>query len=321
MQTNVKILFRSGILFILSVIFISCQSFLDVGDNFARHFSQPEKVKNKIKNPVRDEVKLSALWVGHASFLLQIYDKVLFIDPLFTNNVAQVLRRHTEPGIDLNSVENIDMTLISHSHMDHLSHGSVSEIEERFPGTHLIFPAGLEQFLQKYDLEYHRLNFPNSGDKYIGESISIDSVLVTAVTSVHWGGRYGIDGKLWTNDGNCGFIIQYKDVTVYYTSDTSYDDKLFKYLGDNYNIDLLIVNIIYCDGCLETDQGSSHIYPMGALEILKDTKAKYMIPAHFGLFTDPEPLQKSLSKIYHTNEEFKNKIKILNIGGQFTINK
>ncbi|MEZ4692050.1 MAG: MBL fold metallo-hydrolase [Ignavibacteria bacterium] len=274
-------------------MFISCQSFIDVGDNMVRHFSKPAKIKNKVKNPVRDEVKLSALWVGHATFLLHIYDRVIFIDPLFTNNVAQVLRRYTEPGIDLNTIDNIDMTLISHSHMDHLSHGSIAEIEKRYPETHLLFPAGAEEFLQDYDLEFHRMNLPENQYEYIGESKIIDSVMITAVTSVHWGGRYGIDGKFWTNDGSCGFIIQYKDVTVYYTSDTSYDDKLFKYIGDKYDIDLLLVNIIYCEDCKELDQGSSHIYPMGAIQIFEDTKAKYMILAHYGLFTDANVQRKS----------------------------
>ena len=302
-------------------MFISCRSFIDVGDNMIRHFSKPAKIKNKVKNPVRDEVKLSALWVGHATFLLQIYDRVIFIDPLFTNNVAQVLRRYTEPGIDLNTIDNIDMTLISHSHMDHLSHGSIAEIEKRYPETHLLFPAGAEEFLQDYDLEFHRMNLPENQYEYIGESKIIDSVMITAVTSVHWGGRYGIDGKFWTNDGSCGFIIQYKDVTVYYTSDTSYDDKLFKYIGDKYDIDLLLVNIIYCEDCKEPDQGSSHIYPMGAIQIFEDTKAKYMIPAHYGLFADAKVQRKALKKMYHTNDDSISKIKILKAGEQFSINK
>lgn len=305
-----------------SLFFNSCQSFLDVGDNIGRHFSAPQKINNKIKNPVRDNVKLSALWAGHATFLLQIYDKVILLDPLFTDNVAEVLRRYVEPGLDLNSVKKIDMILISHSHMDHLSLGSLGELEEKFPGADLVFAGGLEEFLPDYDFKYHALIQPDQNkNKYIGQSETIDSVKITTVAAMHWGGRYGIDGKLWKYSGFCGFIIQYKDVTVYYTGDTSYDEKLFSYIGDNYNIDLEIVNIIYCDGCTEINQGSTHIYPMGAIEILNKTKAKYMIPAHYGLFTDPEPQRRVLKKMYLTSDEYKNKIKILKTGEQFTIEK
>jgi len=310
-----------SLLVILVVAGNSCQIFLDVGDNMARQFSSPEKIKKKVKFPVRDDVKLSALWVGHATFLLQIYDRVILLDPLFTNNVAEVLRRNVEPGLDLNSLKKIDMTLITHSHMDHLSLGSLREIEERFPGTDLVFPAGVENFLPDYDFKFHRLKFPYDKEKYLGETKIIDSVKITAVLSYHWGGRYGIDGKLWSNDGHCGFIIQYRDVTVYCTSDTSYNEKLFKFIGDHYNIDLVIVNIIYCDNCNEINRGSSHIYPMGAIKILDDTKAKYMIPDHYGTFTDPKVQRKMLKKMYLTNDEYKKKVKILKIGEQFTINK
>jgi N-acyl-phosphatidylethanolamine-hydrolysing phospholipase D len=301
-------------------IFNSCQTFLDVGDNIGRHFSTPQKVKNKIENPIRDNVKLSALWVGHSTFLIQIYDKVILLDPLLTNNVAEVLRRYVEPGLDLNSVKKIDMILLSHPHMDHLSLGSLNELEDKFPGADLVFPKGLEEFLPKYDFKYYAIKQPVQNQKsYIGQSQIIDSVKITSVSALHWGGRYGIDGKLWKAYGFCGFIIQYKDVTVYYTGDTSYDEKLFRYIGDNYNIDLEIVNIIYCNECSEINEGSTHIYPMGAIQILDKTKARYMIPAHYGLFADPDAQGRVLEKMYLTNNEYKSKVRVLKTGEQFTI--
>ena len=316
---------KKTLLFVLLIaVFItisSCQTFLDVGDNVSSHFSSPEKVKNKISRPIRDDVKLSALWVGHSTFLLQIYDRVIILDPLLSNNVAQLLRRNIEPGLDLDSVEKIDMILISHSHMDHLSLSSLGMIEDKFPGTNLIFPEGVEEFLPRYDFKYHRLGMNDKKQSYIGQTKLIDSVKITAVKALHWGGRFGIDGKLWTNDGYCGFIIRYKDVTVYYSSDTSYDKKLFSYLGDNYDIDLDIVNIIYCDDCDEISLGTSHISPMGAIKILDDTRAKYMIPAHYGLFADQKVQRRALIKMYHTNEEYTEKVKVLKIGEQFEIKK
>ncbi len=300
----------------------SCQTFLDVGYNVQSHFTAPEKVKNKIKNPLRDDVSLSALWIGHASFLIQIYDKVIMLDPLFTNNVAEVLRRWVEPGMDLSSLKQLDMIIISHSHMDHLSLRSLGEIEEKFPKTDLIFPEGVELYLPDYSFKFHRLKFAGDGrQKYIGETKVIDSVKITTVAAVHWGGRYGIDGKQWISDGYSGYIIQYKDITVYYSCDTAYDEKLFKYIGENYDIDLAIVNIIYCDGCKEINLGGSHIYPLGATKIMNDVKAKYMIPAHWGLFADPSVLYKKLKSMYHTTDEYKEKIKVMNIGEQFVLEK
>ncbi len=279
-------------------------------------------MKDKIKNPVRDDVRLSALWIGHASFLIQIYDKVILLDPLLTNNIAEVLHRRVEPGIDLNSLKQLDMIIISHSHMDHLSFGSLDEIEELFPGTDLVFPEGVEYFLPDMNFKFHRMKIAGSGSKkYIGETKIIDSIKITTVAALHWGGRYGIDGKFWINNGFSGFIIQYKDVTVYYSCDTAYDNKLFKYIGENFDIDLAIVNIIYCNGCEEINSGSSHIYPLGAVKIMNDVKAKFMIPAHWGLFSDPEVLYQKLKDMYLTNEEYKKRIKVLKTGEQFVLEK
>lgn len=300
----------------------SCQTFLDIGQNIGSHFSSPEKIKNKIKNPIRDGVKLSVLWIGHASFLIQIYDKVIMLDPLFTNNVAEALRRWSEPGLDLKYLNKLDMILISHSHMDHLSFGSLKEIEEKFPKANLVFPEGAEEYIPDLKFKLNRMKFAqNKPKEYIGEVKVIDSVKITTVAAVHWGGRYGVDGKFWTDKGYSGYIIQYKDVTLYYSCDTAYDEKLFKFIGENFNIDLAIVNIIYCDGCKGINLGSSHIYPMGAVKIMEDVKAKYMIPAHWGLFEDPDKISKTLKKMYYTNERNKEKVKILKIGEQFVLEK
>lgn len=311
------------LLLILPVIFIySCQSLLDVGDNVVRTFGAPLKVKNKIKEPLGDSVKLSALWIGHATLLIQIYDKVILTDPLLTDNVAEVLRRYVEPGMELNSLKKLDLVLLSHSHSDHLSFGSLKMIEKKFPGTEVIFPEGVEEFLPDYNFNYIRMKKASEKNKvYIGETITADSVKITTVAAFHWGGKYGLDGKLWIKNGYCGFIIQYKDVTVFYTGDTSYDKDFYKYIGERYNIDLEIVNIIYCDECKDINKNEQHIYPMGAIKIFDDSKAKYMIPAHYGTFTDPYKLGKVLKKMYHTNENYKERVKILKIGEQFSIKK
>ena len=174
-------------------------------------------VKNKISNPIKENVRLSATWVGHATVLLQIYDKVIITDPLFSNNVAQVLRRYMEPGIDLDNLEQCDIVLISHSHMDHLDLGSLGKIEERFPGSALAFPEGVLR------------------------SLPLPQITGAADTD--------LTEKLWQKDGYSGYIIKYKDVTVYFAGDTSYDEKFFKYLGSKYEIDLAVVPIIYCNDC------------------------------------------------------------------------
>lgn len=299
------------------ILFTGCQTFLDVGDNMVRSFSVPEKPRTIVKDPVKENVALSALWIGHASFLIQIYDKVIMIDPLLTNNVAAVLRRHYIPGIDLKNLDQCDIILISHSHMDHLSIASLDMLEEKFPAAHLVFPEGAEDYLPGYSFNFNKLKMSPSGNKqYTGETVIIDSVKVTSIESVHWGGRFGLDGKLWTGKGHCAYIVEYKGISFYYSGDSSYDKDLFRFIKENYDIDLALVNIIYCDGCRELNQSKSHLYPMGAVKIFEDTDADFMIPAHFGTFTDVNKQIKVLKSMMHTDDEKKKKIKILNLGEQ-----
>jgi len=315
---------RFRIFIILTLLMFSgCQTFNDVTDNIFNNFSAPERIKNKIRNPVKDSVKLSALWVGHATVLIQIYDKVILTDPFFTNNIAELQKRIVEPGIDLKDLKQCDMILISHSHFDHLNLGSLGMLEDKFPDCDLVFPSGLEEFLPNLDFKFHSLKLADTDKKiYIGETREINGLKITSVAAYHWGGRYGLDGLIWGYDAFTGFIIQYMDVTVYFSSDTGYDKNFFKFLGNEYTIDLALVPIGPCKDCEKLHKKNRHVYPKGALKILDDTKTKMMIPIHYGTvieLSDPDEPKHVLEGLIHNNEEYKQKVKILKIGEQVFI--
>ena len=86
----------------LFLLFINgCNLFYVAVRNVPVFFSSPEKVHDKIKNPVKDNVRLSALWIGHSTVLLQMDDKVIITDPVLTETVGELARRVIEPGIDI----------------------------------------------------------------------------------------------------------------------------------------------------------------------------------------------------------------------------
>lgn len=322
MKMPVRI-FRSLSLFLILPALLalhSCQSVKDVADNTGRNFSEPRKLKDKLKDPLKDSVELSVIWVGHATALIRIDDKVILTDPLFTNNVAQVLRRYMEPGIVLDDLRRCDMILISHSHMDHMNLGSLKMLEEKFPGIPLVFPEGAEEFIPNYDFEYVRFRTVSGmNKKYVGETKIVGGVKITSVAAYHWGGRYGVDGKLWEMAGACGFIIEYNGKTVYYSGDTSYEQDFFRYLGENYKIDLQIIPIIYCDNCEDVNHGGSHLFPLGLLKIADDTKALKTIPVHYGTFTDPENQYPVLEAMLLKDEDYKERIVVLRLGKQLIV--
>lgn len=294
-------------------------------------FDSPAKVENKIKNPVKDNVKLSALWVGQSTVLLQIDDKVIITDPVFENVIAGFMLRTVEAGIDISSIPKLDLILVSHAHMDHLSFPSLDALDDRFPNAALVIPNGVEKYLPSYDMKIIKMRTGNSEERnYIGETKIIDGIKITTVYANHQGGRFGLDSYVWDVPGYTGYIIQYKGITVYFAGDTSYDDKAFKYIGKKYKIDLALIPV---GPCRECDQIGNfrHVASLGALMMLDDLRAKYMIPIHFGTiryFNDPNTpvyVLEDLINKYDTktvtgiaaSEPYKEKIKILKAGEQY----
>lgn len=310
-------------LIIILLFFSGCQTFYDLSENLANNFSAPKRVKSKIQDPLNDSVKFSALWVGQSTILLQIYDKVILTDPFLTNNIALIQKRVVEPGINIKDLRQCDLILISHPHLDHLSLGSLEILEERFPKSNLVFPEGLEDFLPGFSFNFYRMKKPSGAKNvYTGEIRKISGVTITTVRAFHWGGRYGLDGLIWGSNSYCGFIIQYKDVTVYFAGDTGYNEKFFKWLGENYTIDLVLVPIGPCKDCEKIHKKNRHVYPKGALKILDDTKAKLMIPYHFGTIielSEPDEPKIVLQEFISNSTQYGEKVKILKIGEQIKI--
>jgi len=306
-------------LVLLMLLINGCNLFYVAVRNVPVFFSSPEKVQDKIKNPIRNNVRLSALWIGHSTVLLQMDDKVIITDPVLTETVGELARRVVEPGIDIENIPRCDLILISHSHFDHLSLGSLDELEEKSSGAPLIFPAGLEYYIPKMNFDLIRMDNDNGyQNRIIGETKNINGIDVTSVYDQHWGGRYGLDGYVWGNKAYTGYIIQYHGMTVYFAGDTGYDSTKFKQLGEKFNIDLALIPIGPCADCNQCGT-HTHVFPPDAVMIFKDIKAKWMLPIHYGtlFFAQADALKplETLNRIIGS-DSLQDKIIPLKIGGQ-----
>lgn len=319
-------MFRQNFLIILgvSLLFESCSIFYEAIGNSVTIFEKQAPVKNKPKKLYIDSASLAVTWIGHSSLLIQIDDKLILTDPIFTETIGIFSKRLVEPGIDFEKIPFINLTLISHPHIDHLSLGSLELIDNQFPNSHIVFPAGVENFLPNYSFQFHKLKNNNGywDEKPFGDSVTVNGIKVVAVTAHHWGGRYGLDGFLWGDASYTGYIIKYHDKCIYFGGDTGYDSTAFKMIGRKYNIDIAFIPIGPCDECKGCGN-IRHVFPEGAIKIFLDLKAKLMIPIHYGVFqfrlTDVnEPLYafKKLIKEYKIAE----KVEVLDIGEQLIVN-
>ena len=315
MKKIILIIFSFVILFTVD----SCNLLLVAVRNVPTFFELPEKVKNKITNPVKPNVRLSALWIGHATVLLQMDDKVIITDPFLSETAGEFARRVVESGIDPENIPACDLILISHSHFDHLNYSSLTMLEEKSSNTALVFPEDLENYLPKYNMNMIRMkNDKGYERKILGESKIVNGIKITSVYAQHWGGRYGFDGYFWGDNAFTGYMIEYNGLTVYFAGDTGYDSLKFKQLGTLFNVDLALIPIGPCADCKQCGT-HNHVFPVDAYELYKDIHSKWMVPIHYGTlhFAQADPMEPlyAINDIIRDNKE-EEKIKVLNIGGQ-----
>ena len=322
---------RLGVV-ILLLLMGGCSRVADVKTNLTDAvFSRPEQVVKKIKDPVKDSVRFSVLWIGHASTMIQIEDKVILLDPVFEDVIASLMLRKVEAGINIKDISKLDLVLISHAHMDHLSLPTLNDLDRRFPRASVVFPAGTEQYMPSLRMKMVRMKTGNSRKLgYIGETKDIDGVKVTTVFANHPGGRYVMDSYVWFEPGATGYIIEYQGITVFFAGDTVYDKEAYKVLGKKFDVNLAILPIGPCIDCEAIDFGY-HMGSFGAMNLLDDIKADYMLPIHYGSSTygsDPDQPLKTLVYLIEQypketvtgilwTRSYEQKILILDEGEQF----
>lgn len=283
MSTRTSLL---GIFLIAAQALTGCSGLSGLIATLADNRRAPEPCPAVTAKIFKNDVRLSALWVGHSTVLLQMDDRIIITDPFLTDHAGMLRIRTVAPGVDVDSIPRLDMILVSHSHADHCSLGSLKLLERRFPGARLVFPEGVEEFLPRYNFPLERLRMATEDSgSVIGETRTIAGMTVTTVRSRHWGGRYGLDGLLWSNGGYTGFVVQYQGLTVYFAGDTGYDQETFVEIGQSFKIDLACIPIGPAT-VPDSIGSSSHVYPLGALRIFEDLHARFMLPIHYGTCPD-----------------------------------
>ena len=218
------------------------------------------------------ETKLK--WFGHAAFSITTPNgHVLFIDPWLTNPMNPEAKDNKDPLV---GVTKVDYILLTHGHRDHV--GDAVAIAKK-TGAKLISNPELAGNLVKL-VDFPAKQTEDSSMGIGGEmQIADDEVTVAMTPAVHsssvFNPKAGPNEAERAYGGNpAGFIIIIKNgPTIYHSGDTAYF-KDMETIGENYSIDVALLNI----------GGHFGMEPKMAAKAAQSVRARLAIPQHFGTF-------------------------------------
>ncbi|MEM3730457.1 MAG: metal-dependent hydrolase [Candidatus Bathyarchaeia archaeon] len=184
-------------------------------------------------------------WFGHATFKLEISNKIVLIDPWFNGNP-------TSP-IEASEIKNANIVYVTHDHGDHL--GDAIEICKKtgatFVGTFELSNYAEENGVKKVV----GLN--------IGGSVKIEGIEIFVVQAFHTASKGAPTGVIIKNEGK----------TVYHAGDTALFGDM-RLIGELYKPDLALIPIggYYTMGAKE------------AAEAVKLISPRAVIPMHYMTF-------------------------------------
>ena len=236
-------------------------------------FVDIREVPSKLEDPVRPGAELAVLWVGHATVLIQIADKFVLTDPVFTDTVGQISKRLVEPGLDPDDLPPVDVVLVSHMHFDHLSLGSLERIEPKVKD--LIVPQRGLLYVPGFSFATWELATWESWER--------DGLRVTAVPVRHNGFRYGLDVE-WMTTSYTGYIVEYAGHTVYFGGDTAVTRGFTATAKRFPSIDVAILPIAPLHP--REFMCRAHVDPAEAVQAFVDLRARFLVPMHYDTFVN-----------------------------------
>ncbi|KIC94463.1 hypothetical protein OI18_12520 [Flavihumibacter solisilvae] len=263
---------------------------------------------------LKDEVWLNdpadkIVWLGHASFFIQLAGTRILIDPVFGK--LPVGRRYSELPVDPHKLLNIDYILVSHAHYDHCDKKSLILLAAANPKAQVFCGLKLNKLIQKW------VGIPIQAAGWYQQYETPADIRITFLPSRHWASRSFFDANetLWG-----GFMIQKSGKCIYYSGDSG-SGSHFNDIGVFFpGIDVALIGVgAYAPAWF---MSRNHQDPFQAVEAFHATGGRIFIPFHYGTFdAADEPMsepEQILNKL-RAEGKINNELKILRLGETFPL--
>ena len=106
------------------------------------------------------ENDLTFTWIGHSSFLLQMGNRSILMDPILSMRSSPVgfagPKRFSELPVTAEGLPDIDVLFLSHDHYDHLDYRTILALKDRVGA--FVVPLGVDTILTGWGVDAERVH-------------------------------------------------------------------------------------------------------------------------------------------------------------------
>lgn len=251
------------------------------------------------------------VWLGHASFFLQLGGTRMIIDPVF-GRISGIVPRYSELPCNVEDIKNIDYVLLSHAHRDHCDRTSLKALWlQNDPMLLTSLNTGKIAGSWINGLRYQEAGW------YQQYNLKDKNLRITFLPTRHWSNRnmMDINQTLWGS-----FVIEADGKTIYFGGDSGYCTypKQTRELFPNIDIAMIGIGAYYPFFMMQ----DVHTGPHDALKAFHDTGAKTFVPMHYGTFDlADEPLGEPyrIMQSLQAEKKINGDLRLLNVGEVMTL--
>ena len=224
----------------------------------------------------------SITWIGHSTVFIRLGALTILTDPIWSDRASPVPfagpRRYTTPGLELDTIPDVDVVLISHDHYDHLDRETLKQLGN---DPLYIVPLGVGEILRKYGIT-------NCIELDWWRSVIYEGVSFSCTPAQHHSGRGVFDQnrRLW-----CGWAVRSEEGAFFFAGDTGYFPG-FKEIGERlgpFDVALLSIGAYVPRWFMSP----VHLSPDEAVKACEDLRGETLVAIHWGTFelaNDPPSL-------------------------------
>lgn len=254
----------------------------------SRPFVQPFRTKSTLASRPMDAAQLQEdlrrppnrfrmYWIGHSTVLLQLGERILLIDPVFSERVSPVSwagpERQVPLPIQIEDLPRVDAVIISHDHYDHLDRESIAALEANFRPLYFV-PLGV-------GARMFAMGATRVVDMDWWQYVDVDGLRIHCTPARHFSGRSLTDrnSTLWAS-----WMIENRarGERVYYGGDTGYSSHFADIRARLGAPGLTLLPI----GAFQPRwfMREVHVDPAEAVQAFADLQGEELVGLHWGVF-------------------------------------